>query len=107
MPDNLMLDEATSNLDSETESVIQKVLQALARRRCTVVLIAHRLSTVMYADSIIVLGSGRIVEQGTHADLLTRRGAYFEMWNRQVPPSIVRQLAGVHTTLPAPLEERL
>ncbi len=107
MPDILLLDEATSNLDSETESVIQRVLQALARRRCTVVLIAHRLSTVMYADSIIVLGDGRIVEQGTHADLLARRSAYFEMWNRQVPPDLVRQMAAAHSISILPEEERL
>lgn len=105
MPDILLLDEATSNLDSETEAVIQRVLQALARRRCTVVLIAHRLSTVMYADSIVVLANGRIVEQGTHTELLTKRGQYFEMWSRQVPPALVRQMATAHALSPTSAQE--
>lgn len=91
-PKILLLDEATSNLDSETEAVIQNVLHMLAKHKRTVVLIAHRLSTVMHADSIIVLSQGKIVEQGTHKELLTKKGTYYKMWLRQVPPALVQQL---------------
>ena len=81
-PPILVLDEATSALDSKTEQDIQAALRLVARGRTTVV-IAHRLSTVVEADEILVLEAGRIVERGRHAALLSRQGVYFEMWNRQ------------------------
>ncbi|WP_193504436.1 ABCB family ABC transporter ATP-binding protein/permease [Sphingosinithalassobacter portus] len=81
-PPILILDEATSALDSRTEADIQATLEAIERGRTTIV-IAHRLSTVVHADRIIVLESGRVVESGTHGELLAAYGVYAEMWNRQ------------------------
>lgn len=81
-PPILMLDEATSALDSYTEKEIQEALERVSRDRTTLV-IAHRLSTVVHADTIIVLDKGRIVEQGTHAQLLEQEGLYAGMWQRQ------------------------
>jgi ATP-binding cassette subfamily B protein len=81
-PPILILDEATSALDSHTEQEIQAALDLVSRGRTTIV-IAHRLSTVVSADEIIVLKSGRIVERGRHADLLAQRGLYASMWDRQ------------------------
>ncbi|MDD2990568.1 MAG: ABC transporter ATP-binding protein/permease [Zoogloea sp.] len=81
-PDILIFDEATSALDSKTEKAIQAQLDAAARGRTTLV-IAHRLSTVMNADEIIVLDQGRILERGGHAGLLASGGAYAQMWKLQ------------------------
>ncbi len=81
-PPILMLDEATSALDSHTEKEIQDALDRVARDRTTLV-IAHRLSTVIHADNIIVLDNGQIVEQGTHPELLARGGLYASLWARQ------------------------
>jgi len=81
-PPILMLDEATSALDSHTEKEIQDALERVARERTSLV-IAHRLSTVVHADNIIVLDHGEIVEQGTHQELLARGGIYASLWTRQ------------------------
>ncbi len=81
-PPILILDEATSALDSRTEAEIQATLEAIERGRTTIV-IAHRLSTVVHADRIVVLEEGRVAEQGTHAQLLRANGIYAEMWTRQ------------------------
>src|SRR4051794_37546019 len=81
-PPILILDEATSALDSRTEAAIQETLQGVAARRTSIV-IAHRLSTVVDADQIIVLDQGRVAERGTHAQLLRKSGLYAEMWARQ------------------------
>jgi ATP-binding cassette, subfamily B, heavy metal transporter len=81
-PPVLVLDEATSALDSFTEKEIQDALDRVSRGRTTLV-IAHRLSTVINADEILVLDKGVIVERGTHASLLARGGVYAAMWNRQ------------------------
>jgi ATP-binding cassette subfamily B protein len=81
-PPILLLDEATSALDSHTEKDIQDALDRIARSRTTVV-IAHRLSTIVNADNILVLDGGRLVEQGTHAELLAKGGLYASLWNRQ------------------------
>jgi ABC-type transport system involved in Fe-S cluster assembly fused permease/ATPase subunit len=81
-PPILMLDEATSALDTQTEQDIQAALDLVSRGRTTLV-IAHRLSTVIAADEIIVLRDGQIAERGRHAELLERRGLYAAMWDRQ------------------------
>lgn len=81
-PPILILDEATSALDTQTEREIQTALDAVAQDRTTLV-IAHRLSTVINADEIIVLRDGRIAERGDHEGLLAQEGLYAQMWNRQ------------------------
>jgi ATP-binding cassette subfamily B protein/subfamily B ATP-binding cassette protein MsbA len=81
-PQILILDEATSNLDTESEQLIQASLSELFKGRTTFV-IAHRLSTVTHADIIVAMDGGRIVEVGTHAELMERRGFYFDMVERQ------------------------
>jgi ATP-binding cassette, subfamily B, heavy metal transporter len=89
-PPILILDEATSALDSFTEQEIQTSLRAVARNRTTLV-IAHRLSTVIDADEIIVLEKGKIAERGTHQGLLRKKGLYAAMWNRQREAEQARQ----------------
>ena len=81
-PHILILDEATANVDTRTEAIIQKALETLLAGRTSVV-IAHRLSTVRNADVILVVGAGRIVERGTHEELLDVKGRYFELYQQQ------------------------
>jgi len=81
-PPILLLDEATSALDTQTEREIQGALARAAEGR-TVIMIAHRLSTVANADRIVVLDQGVVVEEGTHSDLLARQGRYAALWQRQ------------------------
>lgn len=81
-PAILILDEATSNIDTETEAIIQKAMDVLKEGRTTFI-IAHRLSTIKNADQIIVLDRGRIVEQGTHEELMERKGKYYQMYQLQ------------------------
>jgi ATP-binding cassette subfamily B protein len=89
-PPILLLDEATSALDTHTEREIQSALKEVSRNRTTLV-IAHRLSTVVDADEILVLDKGQIVERGRHGDLLARNGAYAAMWNRQREAAAARE----------------
>jgi ATP-binding cassette subfamily B protein len=81
-PAILVLDEATSALDSATEQEVQGALDEAAKGRTTI-MVAHRLSTVAGADEIIVLDAGKIVERGTHRELLDRGGLYADLWSRQ------------------------
>ncbi|MBS0334193.1 MAG: ABC transporter ATP-binding protein/permease [Proteobacteria bacterium] len=85
-PRVLILDEATSALDGPTEAAIQETLRKVKAGRTTLV-IAHRLSTIVDADQILVLRRGKIVERGTHAELLARRGEYAALWQRQTRES--------------------
>jgi ATP-binding cassette subfamily B protein len=81
-PAILILDEATSNVDSRTEVLIQGAMARLRRGRTSFV-IAHRLSTIRHSDSIVVMDAGGIVEQGSHDDLLQRRGFYYALYTSQ------------------------
>jgi ABC-type multidrug transport system fused ATPase/permease subunit len=78
----ILIDEATSSLDSETEGIIQQSLEYISSGK-TMLVVAHRLATLMKMDRIIVLGNGRIVESGTHEQLIKQRGAYASMWKKQ------------------------
>ena len=82
LPIFLILDEATSSLDTESEAFIQESLRDLMRGRTTLV-IAHRLSTIRRADQILVMEGGRIVERGTHAELVEREGRYQALYTYQ------------------------
>jgi len=81
-PKVLILDEATSSIDSHTEELIQNALIALTQDR-TSIIIAHRLSTIQHADKIIVLDCGKVIEEGNHAELLEKQGAYFNLYEKQ------------------------
>ena len=86
-PAILLLDEATANLDLSTEARVQRAMGLVSRDRTTL-LIAHRLQTAQSADRIVVVDDGRIVESGSHAELLARGGSYAELWNRNLDVSI-------------------
>ena len=86
-PSILILDEATSSIDSESEQLIQQAIEKLVQGRTSIV-VAHRLSTIRKANRIIVLGKGEILEMGTHADLIAKNGHYAQLCRAQFPESI-------------------
>ena len=85
-PDMLILDEATSSIDTRTEMLIQKALEKLMQGH-TSFIVAHRLSTIQNADVILVMDGGRIMEKGTHEQLLQAKGAYYKLYNSQFAPA--------------------
>jgi len=78
----MILDEATANIDTETELLIQDSLEKM-KNIGTMLIVAHRLSTIQHADNIILLDSGRIIEQGTHQQLLQQKGRYYQLYTLQ------------------------
>ncbi len=90
-PEILILDEATSSLDSLSERFVQQAIATLRAQQKTVILIAHRMTTVMNADKIVVLENGKVAEEGTHHELLENHGPYYRLWRNQFPE---RETAG-------------
>ena len=90
-PKILILDEATSSIDTETENLIQRAVEIVLKGR-TSFMIAHRLSTVVNADIILVMKDGMIVEQGNHSELLNKKGYYFELYKNQFVEETVETL---------------
>ncbi len=84
-PEILILDEATSSLDSTSEQYIQKMINVLRENNKTIIIIAHRLSTVFNSDKIIVLDKGLVVEEGKHAELISNQKHYYNLWKQQFP----------------------
>ena len=80
----MILDEATSSIDTRTESIVQKGMDKLMEGR-TVFVIAHRLSTVMNSDVIMVLDHGKIIERGNHEQLIAKRGRYYQLYTGSAP----------------------
>ena len=82
-PEILILDEATSSLDSEAEKLIQNTLMDFKIKEKTLIVIAHRLSTVMFADKILVIEKGNLIEHGSHSELIQKKGKYYSLWEKQ------------------------
>jgi ATP-binding cassette, subfamily C, bacteriocin exporter len=84
-PEILIMDEATASLDTISERYVHKTISALRGQNKTVIIISHRLSTVMHADKILVLDAGKLVEEGTHAELKRQGAKYADLWAQQFP----------------------
>ena len=90
-PEILLLDEATSALDSESELYVQSTIKKLKDEGKTIILIAHRLSTVVHADKIVLIEKGKLIEQGNHEELYSKKGKYYAMWQQQFPVMMAEQ----------------
>ncbi len=88
-PQILIMDEATSSLDSVSEAHVQHTIQQLKNEEKTVIIIAHRLGTVVNADNIVVLKEGKLMEQGTHETLYAQQKIYYNMWQKQLPKTVL------------------
>ncbi len=84
-PEILVLDEATSSLDSASENYIQNSIKKLREQHKTIIVITHRLSTIANADTIVVLEKGKVIEQGSHKELFNKKKHYFNLWDQQIP----------------------
>lgn len=82
-PEILILDEATASLDTDSEEFVQDAINYLLEQNKTIIVIAHRLSTIAKANKIVVLDSGKVIEQGTHGEILKTDTAYASLWNKQ------------------------
>jgi ATP-binding cassette subfamily B protein len=87
-PEILVLDEATSSLDSSSENYVQRAVASLREANKTIILIAHRLSTVLQADKIVVLNQGKVLEEGSHNFLFHSQGYYYRLWKQQMPVAV-------------------
>ncbi|MCH5333994.1 MAG: ATP-binding cassette domain-containing protein, partial [Agathobacter sp.] len=94
-PRIFVLDEATSSIDTVTERLIQDAIEHLMKGRTSFV-IAHRLSTIRQADVILVVHDGKIIEQGTHAELIEKKGAYYNLYTRQFHEEVVEDAFAVN-----------
>ena len=92
-PRIFVLDEATASIDTKTEELIQHAISTLLENR-TSFLIAHRLSTIRHADLILVVRAGKIIEQGTHEELLKNKGYYADLYNKQFEQENVKHVFG-------------
>jgi len=100
-PEIFVMDEATSSVDTLTEALIQKGMEALMKGRTSFV-IAHRLSTIKRADRILFIDDGRIVETGTHAELLRARGRYYRLYAQQFRQELEREQGVFEVSVAAP-----
>ncbi|MDB2510392.1 ATP-binding cassette domain-containing protein, partial [Pseudomonadales bacterium] len=98
-PQILIMDEATSSVDTLTEARIEQGLRALLKDRISVI-IAHRLSTIRHANQIVVIDDGRIIEQGNHDELITRRGRYYHLFQQQSLSNLWRQAEPINVEQP-------
>lgn len=105
-PDILIMDEATSNLDSITEKAIEKTINNLSRN-ITTIIIAHRLSTIMRCDKIFVMEQGKFIEQGTHRELISKKGRYYDLWKDQLPENYTEEQDDTDTDVTEADEEQI
>jgi ABC-type multidrug transport system fused ATPase/permease subunit len=84
-PEILIMDEATSSLDSASEQYVHRMIDTMREKEKTVILIAHRLSSVLKTDKIVVLKDGKVIEEGNHDELMANRNQYYDLWKQQFP----------------------
>ncbi|MFZ9703805.1 MAG: ATP-binding cassette domain-containing protein, partial [Bacilli bacterium] len=102
-PTIMILDEATSSIDTETEALIQKAVNQILKGRTSIV-IAHRLSTIVDADRILVMASGKIIEDGNHRELMAKKGTYYQLYMNQFAELKVEQQIETFDAQIAPLK---